>query len=124
MKKIIFLAIFLLFPIISYAQPSIAFDSETYDFGPVERGSELKHTFIVSNEGNEELYIKGLVSSWGCTAVMASSSHLNPGEKGKITAKINTSGKRGLLYKSVQVESSDPKRPKVILNLKALIKEW
>jgi hypothetical protein len=53
---------------------------------------------------------------------MASSSHLNPGESGKISAKIDTKGRIGLVKKGVQVFSNDPKRPVVSLYLKALIK--
>jgi len=54
---------------------------------------------------------------------MASSSRLKPGEKGKITAKVDIKGRRGIISKSVQVFSNDPKRPVVTLFLKAMIKE-
>jgi len=54
---------------------------------------------------------------------MASSDHLKPGEKGKINARIDIKGRKGLLYKSIQVKSNDPKRPVVSLSLKANIKE-
>ncbi len=52
---------------------------------------------------------------------MASSSHISAGEKGKITAKINITGRKGPIHKNVQVMSNDPKRPLVNLSLKALI---
>jgi len=52
---------------------------------------------------------------------MASSSHIKPGETGKITAKIDTKGRTGPLSKGVQVFSNDPKRPLVTLYLKAFI---
>jgi len=63
MKRIILLSVFLLFPLIAYAQPSIGFEAETYDFGSVEKGDAIEHTFIVTNNGNEELFIKELVTS-------------------------------------------------------------
>lgn len=53
---------------------------------------------------------------------MASSSHLKPGEKGQISAKIETKGRTGSISKSIQVFSNDPKKPTVTLLLKALIK--
>jgi len=53
---------------------------------------------------------------------MASSSRLKPGEKGKITAKINIKDRAGSISKSVQVFSNDPKRHIVSLFLKAIIK--
>jgi hypothetical protein len=53
--------------------------------------------------------------------VMASSSHLKQGEKGKITAKISTVGKKGLTVETIEVVSNDPKSPKEILTLQATI---
>jgi hypothetical protein len=53
---------------------------------------------------------------------MASSSHINPGENGKITAKIDTKGRIGPVSKNIQVFSNDPKRSVVTLTLKAVIK--
>jgi len=53
---------------------------------------------------------------------MASSDHLKPGEKGKITARIDTQGRMGSLSKSIRVVSNDPRNPTVILSLKATIK--
>jgi hypothetical protein len=52
---------------------------------------------------------------------MASSSHIKPGETGRITAKIDTTGRKGIVSKNIQVFSNDPKRPSVSLSLKALI---
>jgi len=52
---------------------------------------------------------------------MASSDHIKPGEKGKITAKIDIQGRAGLLSKSVRVFSNDPRKPTVTLSLKATI---
>jgi hypothetical protein len=54
--------------------------------------------------------------------VVASSSRLKPGEKGKIDAKIAISGKKGYISKSIRIFSNDPKKPVVSLTLKAEIK--
>jgi dUTPase len=55
--------------------------------------------------------------------VVASSSRLKPGEQGKITARMSTELKKGLTYGSFGVVSNDPRRPKVVLILKAMITE-
>lgn len=52
---------------------------------------------------------------------MASSSHLKHGEKGVITAKVSTIGKKGLTIETIEVFSNDPKRPKEALTLQATI---
>jgi hypothetical protein len=54
---------------------------------------------------------------------MASSSHLKPGEQGRIVAKVATAYRSGVLHKSIDVFTNDPRRPRVILALKVRIKE-
>jgi hypothetical protein len=54
---------------------------------------------------------------------VASSSHVNPGDKGKITAKINVKGKTGFISKNIQVFSNDPKRHVVSLSLKTIVEK-
>ena len=53
---------------------------------------------------------------------MASSGHLKPGEKGSLTASIDTRDRAGLIAKSVEVFTNDPERRRVVLTLKADIK--
>lgn len=53
---------------------------------------------------------------------MASSSHLKPGEKGSIRARLDTQNRAGFVVKTVEVVSNDPGRPRVILTLKAAVK--
>ncbi len=59
MKKLIII-ILLLLPVDAIAQPTIVFDSETYDFGVVTGDELLKHNFEVRNVGSEELIIQRL----------------------------------------------------------------
>jgi hypothetical protein len=48
---------------------------------------------------------------------------LNPGEKGRITAKIDIKGRAGTVSKNIQVFSNDPKRHVVSLSVMAIIKK-
>jgi len=54
---------------------------------------------------------------------MASSSHLKPGEKGAISAKMSTAAKKGLTIETIDIISNDPKRAKSILTLQATIQD-
>ncbi len=45
------------------AQPSIAFDGETWDFGSVASSVTVEHTFEVKNTGDEDLIIDKLIPS-------------------------------------------------------------
>jgi cytochrome c5 len=42
---------------------------------------------------------------------MASSSHLGPREKGKISVKVDVKGKTGNIQKTIQVHTNDPANP-------------
>ncbi|MBM4147000.1 MAG: DUF1573 domain-containing protein [Nitrospira sp.] len=63
MKRIILVALFLLFPLLAYAQPSILFDSEKYDFGPVSDIDTIEHIFEFTNTGDKELIIDKVIAS-------------------------------------------------------------
>ena len=52
---------------------------------------------------------------------MVSSDHIAPGEEGQIEVTINTQGKTGLITKTVQVRTNDPKKFLHILKLTALV---
>jgi hypothetical protein len=56
MKKFIFI-LFMLFPSLVKAEPTIVFNSEQHDFGNVKQGEPLEFTFEFSNAGPEELII-------------------------------------------------------------------
>jgi hypothetical protein len=63
MKKIFLILFLLIFPSIAFAQPSIEFKTDSYDFGTVPPGDNIEHTFDFKNSGNEDLEIKRLSSS-------------------------------------------------------------
>jgi len=63
MKRIMLIALFLLFPLLAYAQPSIVFDEEAYDFGPVSDVDTIEHIFEFTNTGDKELLIEKVIAS-------------------------------------------------------------
>ena len=64
MKRIILSMVFVfLLTALSYAQPVIKFDSESYDAGTTTQGDIIEHTFEFTNEGDEALVIEKLTST-------------------------------------------------------------
>jgi hypothetical protein len=63
MKKIFLLVFLFLFPAISYAQPSILFDTENHNLGTIARCDTIEQTFDFTNTGDEELVIEKLIPS-------------------------------------------------------------
>jgi cytochrome c553 len=55
--------------------------------------------------------------------VVASSSRLKPGERGKINVSVDTRGRTGRISKTIQVYANDPKNPVTKLAVQMYIKD-
>lgn len=53
---------------------------------------------------------------------MASSDRLEPGKKGSIIARVDTSNIFGFIRKTIAIRSNDPKRPQIVLTLEMNVK--
>ena len=62
MKRIL-PVIFILFPAVVCAAPSLMFETELYDFGTITQGDQLEYTFDFMNMGSDDLSIKRLTAS-------------------------------------------------------------
>lgn len=98
--------------------PKIAFTETVYDFGKVEQGTELTHSFEFKNAGTGILEITGVRTSCGCTgAVLDGKKEYKRNETGEIKVKFNTQGRMGILSKTIMVSSNDPSNPVVTLTI-------
>jgi len=61
--KIMILALILVLPALAYAEPSIQFEDPSHDFGEVQQGLQLEHTFEFENTGTEDLIISRVLPS-------------------------------------------------------------
>lgn len=55
--------------------------------------------------------------------MMASSSHLEPQEKGEISVKVKVKGKSGSIKKTIRVYANDPSMPVTVLTLVMQVKD-
>ncbi len=101
------------------AQPRIKFKEEVRDFGRTKAGEVLSHEFVFTNEGDATLLIKKVTTSCGCTAALVSEDKLAPGKQGKIEVKFDTRGYGGRVSKYIFVDSNDPARSRVQLEVTA-----
>jgi hypothetical protein len=64
MKKNILTLFFLLFlPAVSFAQPSIHFNEMVHDFGTVSQEDAVRHVFVFTNTGDQELVVEKVSAS-------------------------------------------------------------
>lgn len=116
MRKTVILLFLIVFPSLSFAQPEIKFDAETFDLGEVQEQS-VSHSFEFKNTGTQELIINNIAPSCGCTAILVSSTKIKPGETGKIKASVNLRGMSGKNTKAIRISTNDPVKPEITLFL-------
>ncbi len=94
----------------------IKFDEPEFDFGTVNEGHIVEHTFKFTNTGKVPLTILNCRSSCGCTVPEWPENPIPPGGTGEIKAKFNTDGKIREQKKSITVSANTyPNDNKVLL---------
>lgn len=71
----------------------IDFDSKRFDFGEVQEGDIVEHTFTFVNTGRTPLLISDARSTCGCTVPDWPEEPIAPGEQGSIRVRFNTENK-------------------------------
>ncbi len=106
MKKLMIVALLLL-TAVAFAKSTIKFKNTTVDFGEVASGKIVDIVFEFENAGDDVLLIKNVIPSCGCTTAALTKKEYQPGEKGTIVSKFNTSGYNGKVIKTITVASND-----------------
>ncbi|MCB0558116.1 MAG: DUF1573 domain-containing protein [Lewinellaceae bacterium] len=103
-------------PIDTVNVAKIAFEEESYDFGEVDEGAVVVHTFQFTNTGKAPLLISSARSTCGCTVPDWPKEPIPPGENGKIEVKFNTRGKKNKQTKPVTIVANTyPATSKIFL---------
>ncbi|HOP04378.1 MAG TPA: DUF1573 domain-containing protein [Tenuifilaceae bacterium] len=82
------------------------FFEDFYDFGSIKQGEVVSYTFKFTNTGNSPLVIKDIIPDCGCTKSKVSSKLVKPNEVETIEVIFDSSGWRGVQYKSITVSSN------------------
>jgi hypothetical protein len=95
-------------------KPLIKFDTDSYGFGTVTEGSDVKHTFTFSNPGTKILIIKNFILSCQCVHIEERDRVVKPQGHGKITVLIKTNGLDGDITNTITVKTNIPDYEKVL----------
>jgi len=98
--------------------PEIAFDNNTFNFGEIKQGEKVEHTFIISNNGKSNLFIRKVKASCGCTAVSPAEDVIAAGSSTTMKVIFDSRGKVGKQNKTITVITNDPKHSRTILWVK------
>lgn len=99
-------------PIAQPALPltTVDFEETSHDFGAIQEGEMVSHTFKFRNIGTAPLRCTNVKPSCGCTSPDWTKTDVLPGEEGFVTVQFDSKGKMGMQKKSVTVtfENTDP----------------
>ncbi|MCB0652887.1 MAG: DUF1573 domain-containing protein [Saprospiraceae bacterium] len=74
---------------------SIEFEETTFDFGTVDEGEKVSHTFKFKNTGNEPLIFSNAKGSCGCTVPTWPREPIAVGATGIVSVEFNSKNKKG-----------------------------
>jgi hypothetical protein len=98
----------------------IAVDNSVYEFGRIQEGTVVEHTFTYQNTGDAPLIIRDALVDCGCTVPQYSSEPLSPGESAEFHVRFDTHGKLGSQERLITlVTNGQPSRQ--IVRLKGII---
>lgn len=86
--------------------PTLDFDKKTHDFGTIDEGDVVEHTFTFTNNGKAPLVITAARGSCGCTVPTWTKKPVAPGDTGEMLVKFNSRGKRNQQNKTVTVTAN------------------
>ena len=99
---------------------SISFNEYIHDFGVMDEGDVVVHTFEFTNTGAEPLILDKCKGSCGCTVPECPKDPIPPGGTGSIEVKFNSKGKKNSQTKKVYVNANtDPVQ--TLLTIKAQV---
>ena len=84
-------------------------DNPEFQFGKINQGEKVEHTYVLTNSGKSDLHIRKVNASCGCTAVQPDKNVIAPGESVNIKTVFNSAGKVGNQNKTVTIITNDPK---------------
>ena len=98
----------------------ILFAERSFDFGVISHGDKVEHDFEFENVGTEPLILTDVRTTCGCTAPEWPREPVMPGKKAHVKVVFNSTGKSGVINKTITVLSNavnGPARVKIETNV-------
>jgi hypothetical protein len=100
--------------------PAMEFGAVEHDFGTIDEGEVVEHTYSFKNTGAAPLIIQEAKGSCGCTVSDWTKKPVPVGGTGFVTAKFDSNGKTNAQNKTVTVTANTwPKQ--TVLRFKAMV---
>ena len=100
--------------------PILSFEQPVFDFGQVESGEVVEHTFSFKNSGEGPLIITNATASCGCTVPSWPKEPIEPNGSGEIRIRFDSKGKSGNQNKTVTI-MANTQPSKTTLTVKGIV---
>ena len=100
--------------------PIMSFEEAIFDFGTVDPGEIVEHTYAFKNTGEGPLVITNATASCGCTVPSWPKEPIAPNENGEIKVRFDSKGKSGKQNKTVTI-MANTQPSKTTLTLKGQV---
>jgi len=95
----------------------LTFAETRFNFGEIDEGGVVKHTFKFTNTGKVPLIISDARSTCGCTVPEWPAEPVAPGEEGEIFVKFDTKNKKDKQSKPITITANTyPSQTKIHLD--------
>ncbi|KEO72852.1 DUF1573 domain-containing protein [Anditalea andensis] len=82
------------------------FNEIEHDFGTIEEGKVVEHTFKFINEGQAPLIMSNVAASCGCTTPDYTKTPVKPGEEGFVKVVFDSKSKSGVQSPTVSITAN------------------
>ena len=105
--------------------PVFKVEKTTVDLGKIKGATQNEVEFKFKNDGKNDLLIRFIRSTCGCTAVQQGNQGvgIKQGESSSIKAVFNSGSYSGKVTKAIYVYTNDPKNSEVVLMLTADVEQ-
>ena len=85
---------------------AMTFNETEFDFGTVDQGEKVSHTYKFKNTGEEPLILSNAKGSCGCTVPKWPREPIAPGGEGEITVEFDSKNKSGARNQKVTITAN------------------
>jgi hypothetical protein len=105
--------------------PVFKVETTTVDLGKIKGNTQNEVEFKFTNAGKNDLVLRYIRSSCGCTAVQQGNQGvgIKAGQSSSIKATFNSGSYKGKVTKAIYVYTNDPKNSQVVLMLNADVEQ-
>lgn len=98
------------------------FSTTNHEFGTVARSAKTEYRFEFENRSNQEVHVRSVRASCGCTTPIIETKIVKPGQTGAILARFNTDTFTGQRQATLTVTFEKPQFSEVQLQVKGYIR--